>query len=94
MQVRPLSSARAAEGSDRESDSPAGASSIPLSALPEVARPRAVGRNSIMYSSVETRNVAEYENRTPTSAGGQAVRNAWAAVVEWARARGLDVERQ
>lgn len=45
-----------------------------------------------MLLVTETRNVAEYEDRSQTPAGAQAVRSAWAAVLEWAHAAGISTD--
>lgn len=47
-----------------------------------------------MFLVTETRNAAEYEARIQTPAGSQAVRSAWAAVVEWARSKGIAPEAE
>lgn len=47
-----------------------------------------------MLLVTEARNVAEYEDRAQTPTGAEAVRNAWAAVLEWARAKGIAVQSQ
>ncbi len=62
--------------------------------ITRLKRERRIPRDTAaqMLLVTEARNVAEYENRRPTSAGGQAVRNAWAAIVEWANGRGFNVE--
>ena len=53
--------------------------------------PRDTAAQMLLVS--EARNAAEYENRTQTAKGAQAVRNAWAAVVEWADSKGLSSGR-
>jgi hypothetical protein len=59
-----------------------------------VGRLRSAGRiprdtTTQMLMVIEARNIAEYEDRSPTSAGAEAVRHAWAAILEWARAKGI-----
>jgi hypothetical protein len=49
---------------------------------------------ALMIFLVEARNAAEYEDEGPTCAESEAVKNAWAAVVEWAKGRGFDLHSQ
>jgi hypothetical protein len=49
---------------------------------------------ALMIFLAEARNAAEYEDEGPTYAESEAVKNAWAAVVEWAKARGFDLQSQ
>jgi hypothetical protein len=51
--------------------------------------PRDTAAQMLLVS--EARNVAEYEDRSQTAAGAQAVRNAWVAVLEWACSKGIVV---
>lgn len=46
---------------------------------------------ALMIFLVEARNAAEYEDERPTGAESEAVKKAWAAVVEWANALGFDL---
>lgn len=47
-----------------------------------------------MLLVTEARNAAEYEDLSQTPTGAAAVRNAWAAVLEWARGKGIAVQSQ
>lgn len=49
---------------------------------------------ALMIMLTETRNAAEYEDERPTHAESEAVKNAWAAIVEWANARGFELQTQ
>jgi hypothetical protein len=47
---------------------------------------------ALMVTVVEMRNTTEYRFKELTRAESEAVRHAWLAIVEWAKAQGLEVE--
>jgi hypothetical protein len=47
---------------------------------------------ALMIVVTEARNAAEYAGKQPTPMEGEAVRSAWAAVLDWARTRGIEPE--
>jgi len=47
---------------------------------------------ALMIVVTEARNAAEYAGKQPTPVEGEAVRSAWAAVLDWARTRGIEPE--
>ena len=47
---------------------------------------------ALMIVVTEARNAAEYAGKQPTPTEGEAVRSAWAAVLDWARTRGIEAE--
>ena len=61
-----------------------------------VARMRGTSRlprrvAALMMVVLEARNAAEYEEQVLTRAEGEAVRNAWSAILEWATTQGFNV---
>ncbi len=44
---------------------------------------------ALMIAVTEARNAAEYGGKRPTPTEGEAVRNAWAAILDWAKTRGI-----
>jgi hypothetical protein len=47
---------------------------------------------ALMIVVTEARNAAEYAGKQPTPIEGEAVRSAWAAILDWARTRGIEPE--
>lgn len=45
-----------------------------------------------MIAIAEMRNVSEYQNKRLSHAEGEAIRHAWTAVAEWARAQGIELK--